>query len=518
MASTTERRAESSDKGLKRGAIGFVNNLVFGVASVAPAYSLAVVIGLVTIAAGLQAPAIFLASFVPMFLVAAAFYYMNRADQDCGTTFAWATRALGPWVGWLGGWAMGISLVFVLGSLADVAARYGFLLFGLDGAASSTGAVTALAVLFMIAMTAIAVYGVEPSARFQNVLIIMQIGALLLFAVVALVQVYTGNAQAGSVQPEPSWFSPFAVSDGGALVAGLLIAVFIYWGWEVTLTLNEETEHGSTAAGLAAVVSTVVLLITYVSVTTAVVAFAGPETVNNFADDPAILSTLASGVLGSTWGKLVVLAVATSGLASTQTIIISAARTVLSMAKAGALPASLGRVHPRFRTPHVAAIAIGGLGIAWYVPLNIFSQNFLFDTISALTILIAFYYAIVGFSCVIYYRKELFRSVGNFVFIGLAPLLGAVILTFLLFSAIPGLADPSASYTGSSLLGLGLPFVIGVGTFLVGVVLMVVWRFVGNSERFFTRGAFETANSEALTGETQTADELATSLTDGDHR
>ena len=213
-----------------------------------------------------------------------------------------------------------------------------------------------------------------------------------------------------------------------------------------------------------------------------------------------------------------VLAVATSGLASTQTIIISAARTVLSMAKARALPASLGSVHPRFRTPHVAAIAVGVLGIVWYVPLNIFSQNFLFDTISALTILIAFYYAIVGFSCVIYYRKELFKSVGNFVFIGLAPLLGAVILTFLLFSAIPGLADPGASYTGSSLLGVGLPFVIGVGTFLVGVVLMVVWRFVGDSERFFTRSAFETANSEALTGETQAADELATSLTDGDQR
>ena len=196
MASRTEGGTESGDKGLKRGAIGFVNNLVFGVASVAPAYSLAVVIGLVTIAAGLQAPAIFLASFVPMFLVAAAFYYMNRADQDCGTTFAWATRALGPWVGWLGGWAMAISLVFVIGSLADIAARYGFLLFGLEGAAASTGAVTALAVVFMIAMTAIAVSGVEPSARFQNVLIVMQIGALLLFAVVALVQVYTGNAQA----------------------------------------------------------------------------------------------------------------------------------------------------------------------------------------------------------------------------------------------------------------------------------------------------------------------------------
>lgn len=510
-----ERDKAQESTGLKHDAIGFVNNLVFGLASVAPAFSIAAVIGLVTVAVGVQAPAVLLASFVPMFLVA-AFYYMNRADQDCGTTFAWATRAMGPWLGWLGGWAMGISLVFVVGSLADVAARYTFLFFGLEAAAASTVAVTVLAVLFMVAMTAIAVSGVEPSARFQNILIVMQVGALLLFAVVALVQVYTGNAQATSVRPEASWFSPFAVPDGGALIAGLLIAVFIYWGWEVTLTLNEETEHSSTAPGLAAVVSTVILLITYVSVTTAVVAFGGPETVNNFADDDAILSTLAAGVLGSTWGKLVVLAVMTSGLASSQTVIVSASRTVLSMGRSGALPFKLGEVHPRFRTPHVATIAIGVLATVWYVPLNLFSQNFLFDTLSALTLLIAFYYAIVGFSCVIYYRKETFKSIKNFLFVGLAPLLGAVALTFLLFRAIPGLADPDASYTGSSLFGLGLPFVIGVGTFLLGVVLMLVWRFAGGHERFFRRGAFESADPKALTNETQAADELATSLAEED--
>lgn len=496
MNSTVNRGKQSSvpevgEKGLKRDAIGFFNNLVFGLSSVAPAYSIAAVIGLVTVAVGVQAPAVLLASFFPMFLVAAAFYYMNRADQDCGTTFAWATRALGPWAGWMGGWAMGISLVFVIGSLADVAARYGLLFIGWESAATSKAAVSALAVLFIAVATAICVYGVEPSARFQNVLIAAQVGALLVFAVIALFRVYTGSAQASSVAPEASWFSPFAVSDGGALVTGLLIAVFIYWGWEVTLTLNEETEHSASAPGLAAVASTVILLVTYVAVTTAVVAFGGPETVGRFADDDAILSTLAAGVLGSTWGKLVVLAVFTSGLASTQTVIVSASRTALSMARARALPARLGEVHPRFRTPHVAAIAIGTLATAWYVPLNVFSQNFLFDTLSALTLLIAFYYTLVGISCAIYYRKELFKSVKNFVFMGLAPLLGATALIFLLIRAVPELADPTASYTGSSLLGLGLPFVIGAGTFLAGVILMFIWRLVGSRESFFGRRPFE---------------------------
>jgi hypothetical protein len=73
--------APEREQGLKQDAIGFVDALVIGLASTAPAYSLAAVIGIVVVIAGVQAPAVLLASFVPMFFIAAAFYYMNRADQ-----------------------------------------------------------------------------------------------------------------------------------------------------------------------------------------------------------------------------------------------------------------------------------------------------------------------------------------------------------------------------------------------------------------------------------------------------
>jgi amino acid transporter len=477
---------ETGDKGLKQNAIGFLETLIIGIASTAPAYSLAAVIGLVVVTVGAQAPAVLLASFVPMFFIAAAFYYMNRADQDCGTTFSWVTRAMGPWAGWMGGWAVSITGILVIGSLADVAARYGYLLFGLDGAAGSKVAVTLLAVVIIIAMTAVCVVGIEPSARFQDVLIIAQVGALLLFAAVALFKVFGGSAPEESLTPQASWFSPFAISSTDALVAGLLTGVFIYWGWESSVNLTEETENSASTPGLAALTSTVVLLLTYVSVTVAVVAFAGLGEVEAFADDDAVLSTVATGVLGSPWDKLVVLAVLTSALASTQTTILPGSRASLSMARAGAIPAALGRVHPRFLTPHVATIGIGILSIAWYVPLNFLSENFLFDTLSALSLLIAFYYALTGFACVIYYRKELLKSAKNFLFIGVAPLLGALILTYLFFRSLVDLSDPGASYTGGSLFGFGLPLVIGLGFILLGLILMVVWR-LGGHERFFGR-------------------------------
>ena len=66
-----------------------------------------------------------LASFVPMALIASAFLYLNRVDQDCGTTFSWVTRAMGPWFGWIGGWAITMTGVLVIGSLADVGVRFG---------------------------------------------------------------------------------------------------------------------------------------------------------------------------------------------------------------------------------------------------------------------------------------------------------------------------------------------------------------------------------------------------------
>ena len=119
-------------------------------------------------------------------------------------------------------------------------------------------------------MTTICVLGTELSALVQRVMILFQVGALLLFAVVALIK-------GGALTPELSWFSPFAVDSSSALVIGLLTGVFIYWGWESAVNLNEETEDSATAPGLAAVLSTVILLVTYVLTTVAVVVVRGPR-------------------------------------------------------------------------------------------------------------------------------------------------------------------------------------------------------------------------------------------------
>jgi amino acid transporter len=499
--------AEQGDKGLKKDAIGFLDGLAIGLDSTAPAYSLAAVIGSIVVAVGVTAPGNLLLAFVPMFFIAAAFYYLNRADQDCGTTFSWVTRAMGPWLGWIGGWAIFTTGVLVIGSLADVSAFYIFDLLGLDDLKRDRVAVVTFAVVIVVVMTAICVIGTELSAQVQRVMVLMQVGALILFVVVAAIQLIFGGAPDASIDPELSWLNPFDAPSYSGLLSGVLLGVFIYWGWESAVNLTEETEDSSRAPGLAGVVSVLILLATYVGVATMLIATAGLQKIERFDDNANVLGRVAEDVLGPL-SFLVVLSIITSGIASTQTTILPASRTSLSMATHGAFPRVFARIHPRFLTPDVGTIAIGVVAIAWYVGASIVSDNFLFDSLSALSLMIAFYYGLTGVACAIYYRHELLRSAKNFLFIGVAPLLGAAGLFYLLFESARDLADPKASYTGTELFGIGVPLAIAIAFTVIGLVLMVVWRFAGGRE-FFHRRGFESVPRGVAEGEAAPAPGVA---------
>jgi amino acid transporter len=471
-----------ADKGLRQGAISLLSSVVIGVASTAPGYSLAATLGLIVAAVGLQAPAVLWVAFVPMLCIASAYLYMNRTDPDCGTTFAWVTKAMGPWAGWLGGWAIIVADVVVMANLAQIAGLYSFELVGWESAGASTAAVTAVGVLWIALMTAITTIGIELSARTQWYLLGAEVVTLLLFAVVALVRVYAGDATAAAEHVQLSWFSPFAI-DGGtaALSTGVLLAVFIYWGWDSAVSVNEETEHPSESPGRSAVLSTILLVGLYVLVATAAIAFAGTE---RLAGQDDALSILGTDVLGGTFDSLLIIAVLTSAVAATQTTILPTARTTLSMSRRGALPAGLGVVHPRYMTPHVATILFGVLAIVWYVGLTIVSENILFDSIAALGLMIAFYYGLTGFACALYHRREGRRSLKGLLFAVLAPTMGGVILTWVLVRSIIDLADPANSESGDAWLGLGPPLVIGAGFMVLGAALMALWS---RRERAFFR-------------------------------
>ena len=498
---------EVGEKGLKKDAIGFWDGLSVGLASTAPAYSLAAVIGSIVVAVGVKAPAVLLVSFIPMFFIAAAFFYMNKVDTDCGTTFSWVTRAMGPYAGWIGGFAICTTGILVVGSLADVSAYYFYDLIGIDGPDGkplfrNELAVAMLAVVIIGVMTTICVIGTEISAHLQRVLTLGQVAILWLFAGGVFVRLITGKVPDASIDPSLDWLSPFGVEYSG-LLSGVLLAVFIYWGWESAVNLSEESEDSSRAPGLAGVASTVILLVTYIGVTVALIAYAGQAALEDFDDDAGVLGAVGEQVLGSTVGQLLVIAVIISGISSAQTTILPGSRTSLSMAVAGALPKPFGRIHPRFLTPAFGTIFVGVLATLWYVPGKLISENFLFDSLSALSLMIAFYYGLTGFACAIYWRHELTRSVKNFLFIGVAPVIGALLLGYLLYESIGELSDPKASYSGTEVFGIGVPLAIALIFTLSGFLIMVGWRLFGPPEakEFFTRKPFEAVPHEIAVGE-----------------
>jgi amino acid transporter len=487
----------SGDKGLKKNAIGFVSSVVIGVASTAPGYSLAATLGFIAAAVALQSPAILLISFVPMFLVAAGYYYMNKADPDCGTSFSWVTKAMGPQLGWLTGWIIVVADVIVMANLAQIAGLYTFELFGWTAAAESTAAVTAVGVIWIVIMTAIVVIGIELSARTQIGLLAAEIVTLAVFAVVALIKVYAGSAPAAAIHPSLSWINPFSLSPS-EISAGMLLAVFIYWGWDTTATVNEETENPDEAPGRATVVSTLILLGIYLIVAVAAQAYAGTDQL--VANQEDVLSALGKEVFGSPLDKILIIAVLSSAAASTQTTILPTARTTLSMARANAMPKSLGKVHPRFLTPHISTVLMGAASIVWYVGLTLVSEDILFDSLAALGLMISFYIGLTGFACAIYYRHELTRSVKNFFFIGAGPFLGGAILFYLLVKNAIELADPANSESGNSWLGVGPPLLIAAFFLVLGVLLMFVqWRAVPS----FFRRMPEVAPAGFLEGEVE---------------
>lgn len=483
-------------KGLKTGALTLVSSVVIGVASTAPAYSLAATLGLIVFFVGDQSPIIVILAFVPMLFTAIGYQELNKADPDCGTTFTWATRAFGPRTGWLGGWGIVAADLLVMASLAQIAGQYLFLLFNADGIGSDPTSpwVLLVGILWLVVMTTVCYIGVELSAWLQKIFLALEVIVLVIFAVTALVKVGNDTAGPQAIHVSLSWFNPFEVTDVSAFVRGLVLMLFIYWGWDSAVAVNEETADPEKTPGRAAVLSTMLLLVTYTLLTVSTQSFAGTGDtgigLNNGTSD--VFDSLGRAVFGdsaygSTMVHLLLFLVLTSAAASTQTTILPTARTTLSMAVYKALPRAFARTHPRFLTPTVSTVTFGAASVLLYLATNFLSTdgNIISDCVTACGMFIAFYYGLTGFTCAWYYRRNLTSSPRNFVFQGLLPFLGGVILFFALVWSVKDAwlapSDVSASFAGWTLpfpphWHIGAVFFIGIGAFVVGLVLMAVAR------------------------------------------
>ena len=472
-------------KGLNQGALGVVGSTVIGLASTAPLYSLAATLGYVIVAVGGQAPVAFIAACIPMVFAALAYQELNREMPDCGTTFVWGTKAFGPITGWIGGWAVAVAGVMVMANVGEITGKYFWYLLGNDEFAENRAIVVATSVVFIALMTFISTIGVQIGERLQMVLMVIQFAAMAAFGILALINA-TNGSNPDSIPFDWAWFDPAQLTSWSGFMEAVLLCLFIYWGWDTCLALNEETKNPRKTPGRAALLSIGILIVVYVGISVAVMMFAGFGDSGYGLTNEANLDdvfTVLRDVLFGPWGWFLILAVLVSAASSTQTTILPTARGTLSMAVYRALPAKFAALHPKFKTPWFSTTVMGAASIVYYVGMSILSEDMLADSLTSMGLAVALYYALTSFACVWYFRDTLTTSARNLWMRGILPLLGGLMLGYAFVQSAIDMWDVDYSYT--VLLGVGGAFVIGIGAILLGFVLMGLWRLRPGSRPFF---------------------------------
>jgi amino acid transporter len=442
-----------SGHSLRHGALSLLDSSVMGVAGVAPAYSIAASTASLVGAVALGGPAALLYCGIAMFGIVWAFNYLGRSETNAGASYSWVRRAMHPVLGYIAGWALVVSALIFMVAGAYPAGSTVLGLFS-NSLANNTTAVTIIGAVVFLIMIGAVIAGVTITARLQVVMSSIELALLVLFAVLMLVHGHDVHAFSWS------WFSPGIFHSSSVFFGGALIAAFYYWGWDVTANLNEETKEAKVIPGLGGIIGVLVVFVLFEVFTIGTNMLLTDKVVQANAGD--VLLVLGQLVWHGPGGKLLVLAVALSTIATLETTIIQVTRTLYSMGRDGTLPRALGTTNPSRKTPVIACYVVAAISLILFVLSDFVGSvgTILTDAINAIGLQIAVYYALAGFSVVILYRKRIFQSLGYFVFAGLWPLVGAIFMVVMFVKTIPTL-NATTLAVGLGALGLGfIPMII----------------------------------------------------------
>jgi amino acid transporter len=420
---------------LKTNTLTLFDSTVIATSSVAPAYTLAATAAFLVAAVGFGSPAAILAGFLPVLFIAIAYYYLNKMDPNCGASYSWVSRTLNPYIGWFSGWVQLAANVLFCASAPILGGTYTLLLLNslFPGQVTSDGAsnkywIAVVGIMWLALVTFMVVRGIRITANFQWILVLIETLIVIGFAVAALVKVASGHPNSTSFSA--SWFSPGSLGGFSGATAGAALAVFFFWGWDTAANINEETKDADTSPGKAGILSMFILLGIFLLMIIALQMFLSQQQLNDPNNQGDILYFFAQQLAGSPLSYLMILAVLSSTVATTQTTLLPSSRLSFSMARDGAFPSAFGRVHPQWRTPWLGTIISSAAALV-IILVTLFSDSvstIFGNLILNIGVLVAVYYGVTGFASAWAFRKVLFSSGRLFLFAGLLPLVGGVLL------------------------------------------------------------------------------------------
>ncbi|HTX82400.1 MAG TPA: APC family permease [Streptosporangiaceae bacterium] len=454
----------AAETGLRANVLGLFDSIVMAVAGSAPAYTIAgstaVLIGVV----GFAGPAALLYCGIPMLGIAWAFSYLNRIEANAGASYAWVGRVLHPTLGFIAGWSLVISatIFMVAGSLPAGQVTIG--LFSSSAAVNNTGLITAVGSVWFLVMVGLVIAGVRVTARAQWIMSGVEVAILVLFAILAIVH----SASHSVAKFSWSWFGFSHFNGMAGFAAGGLVAAFYYWGWDVASNLNEEMKDSKRSAGLGGIIGVVIVFALYEIFTIATNLAMPAKTIQANSGD--VLAVLGQEVWRGTGGKLLVIAVMLSTIATLETTLIQVTRTLFAMSRERTLPEFFGRILPVRQTPWIATIAVAIVSLGLFIGSNYIGSvdKILTDAISAIGIQICVYYGLAGLTVVVAFRKVLFASVKNLLLIGIWPFVGAVFMFWVLGEFV-------ATNTSDAVV-----IWVGLGGLAIGLIPLVIYWALGS--------------------------------------
>ena len=473
---------------LEPNAIGVAQDTVIGMASSAPAATVGLSLAALAAATAYASGPILILTAIPMLIIANAYRRLNMWNANCGASFEWVGRAISPYLGFLTGWLM--VAAYIIGTVAEVLLLGPSVLAVFGSGSTNTGAYIAIGVAVGVVMLIIAVVGIRITARAQVSMALVEYLILIGMAVAGLVWVLGHHA--GSVPVTKGWVSLSGTGGHGSAVAGFLIAVFVYGGWDGTLYVNEEVKHRRINPGRAAILAVALLAIIYTLAQVGLQGVVSPARLQ--AHSATALVYIAQVLGGSGWAKAMALSIALSVIATTGTGIVLSARIVYGMASYRALPEFLANVSRRFATPAAASVLVGvliiGLSVVYYLATSV--QNAFFDVIAVTGLLFSIFYILTALATIVYYRRRVFSSPWDALILGILPLAAAVFLGWVF-----GKTVQNAPMTQIWSL---------IGIVAAGLILLLVARFILHSPFFQIHRESDTPESDTPESDTPESD------------